>query len=79
MVPRPSRVGEDQVAVGRLDLDHDPGELGDGGGGGTPGDLGREVAEAVGGIGLRQDGETFLQAYRRVGAAPFKEAVYAAH
>ncbi|MFO1173081.1 MAG: nitrite/sulfite reductase [Hyphomicrobiaceae bacterium] len=30
-------------------------------------------------IGLRQDGETFLQAYRRVGAAPFKEAVYAAH
>ncbi len=30
-------------------------------------------------IGLRHDGETFLQAYRRVGAAPFKEAVYAAH
>jgi sulfite reductase (NADPH) hemoprotein beta-component len=30
-------------------------------------------------LGLRRDGETFLEAYRRVGAAPFKEAVYAAH
>ncbi|MEC9369497.1 MAG: nitrite/sulfite reductase [Pseudomonadota bacterium] len=30
-------------------------------------------------IGLRKDGENFLDAYRRVGAAPFKEAVYAAH
>jgi sulfite reductase (NADPH) hemoprotein beta-component len=27
----------------------------------------------------RLDGETFLAAYRRLGAAPFKEAVYAAH
>ncbi len=27
----------------------------------------------------RLDGETFLEAYRRLGAAPFKEAVYAAH
>ena len=30
-------------------------------------------------LGLRHDGESFLEAYRRVGAAPFKEAVYAAH
>ena len=30
-------------------------------------------------VGLRQDGETFLQAYRRVGPDPFKEAVYATH
>ncbi len=28
--------------------------------------------------GLRNEGETFLQAYRRVGVNPFKEAVYAA-
>jgi sulfite reductase (NADPH) hemoprotein beta-component len=28
-------------------------------------------------IGLRADGETFLQTYRRVGADPFKEALYA--
>ena len=28
-------------------------------------------------IGLRQPGETFLSAYRRLGAAPFKQAVYA--
>jgi sulfite reductase (NADPH) hemoprotein beta-component len=28
-------------------------------------------------IDLRGDGETFLQAYRRVGARPFKEALYA--
>ena len=27
--------------------------------------------------GLRADGETFLQTYRRVGADPFKEALYA--
>ncbi len=30
-------------------------------------------------VGLRQNGETFLEAYRRVGAEPFKEAVYATH
>ncbi|MEM8743119.1 MAG: nitrite/sulfite reductase [Pseudomonadota bacterium] len=30
-------------------------------------------------VGLRQDDETFLQAYRRVGPDPFKEAVYATH
>ena len=30
-------------------------------------------------VGLRQDGETFLDAYRRVGPDPFKEAVYATH
>ncbi len=30
-------------------------------------------------IGLRKEGETFLEAYRRVGPEPFKEAVYAAH
>ena len=28
---------------------------------------------------LRKPGETFLEAYRRVGAEPFKEAVYATH
>ncbi len=28
---------------------------------------------------LRKSGETFLEAYRRVGAEPFKEAVYATH
>jgi sulfite reductase (NADPH) hemoprotein beta-component len=28
---------------------------------------------------LRQDGERFPETYRRVGAAPFKEALYAAH
>ena len=30
-------------------------------------------------VGLRQDGETFIEAYRRVGPDPFKEAVYATH
>ena len=30
-------------------------------------------------LGLRQPGETFLAAYRRVGMAPFKEALYDAH
>jgi len=30
-------------------------------------------------VGLRQNGETFIEAYRRVGPDPFKEAVYAAH
>ncbi|HDL17084.1 MAG TPA: nitrite/sulfite reductase, partial [Rhizobiales bacterium] len=30
-------------------------------------------------VGLRQNGETFLEAYRRVGPKPFKEAVYATH
>ncbi len=30
-------------------------------------------------VGLRQNGETFLEAYRRVGPEPFKEAVYATH
>ncbi|NWG47355.1 MAG: nitrite/sulfite reductase, partial [Alphaproteobacteria bacterium] len=29
--------------------------------------------------GLRRDGEAFLDTYRRVGLAPFKEKVYAAH
>ena len=29
-------------------------------------------------LGLRQPGETFLQAYRRVGMEPFREALYAA-
>ncbi|MEO0683342.1 MAG: nitrite/sulfite reductase, partial [Pseudomonadota bacterium] len=28
-------------------------------------------------LGLRLPGETFLQAYRRLGMAPFKEAIYA--
>ena len=30
-------------------------------------------------VELRQNGETFLEAYRRVGPEPFKEAVYATH
>ncbi|MCG8559383.1 MAG: nitrite/sulfite reductase [Hyphomicrobiales bacterium] len=30
-------------------------------------------------LDLRQDDETFLEAYRRLGTAPFKEAVYATH
>ncbi|MEL3888650.1 nitrite/sulfite reductase [Ferrovibrio sp. MS7] len=30
-------------------------------------------------LGLRQEGERFLDTYRRVGLAPFKEKVYAAH
>lgn len=30
-------------------------------------------------VGLRQPGERFLDTYRRVGAAPFKETLYAAH
>ncbi len=30
-------------------------------------------------MGLRENGETFLEAYRRVGPDPFKEAVYATH
>jgi sulfite reductase (NADPH) hemoprotein beta-component len=29
-------------------------------------------------LGAREDGETFLQTYRRVGMTPFKEALYAA-
>ncbi len=47
-----------------------------------PGFAGEEVADAIGTIldtyrGLREPGETFLAAYRRVGAKPFKEALYA--
>ena len=43
-----------------------------------------EVTDAVDNIvetylGLRQDGETFAEAYRRVGLDPFKEKLYAAH
>jgi sulfite reductase (NADPH) hemoprotein beta-component len=30
-------------------------------------------------IGVRQEGETFIQTYRRLGNKPFKEAVYATH
>jgi sulfite reductase (NADPH) hemoprotein beta-component len=47
-----------------------------------PGFAGEDVADAIGTIletyrGLREPGETFLAAYRRVGAKPFKEALYA--
>jgi sulfite reductase (NADPH) hemoprotein beta-component len=43
-----------------------------------------EVADAVETlvetyVGLRQPGERFLDTYRRVGASPFKETLYAAH
>ena len=49
-----------------------------------PGFSSETVADAVETIvdtyvDLRQNGETFLEAYRRVGAEPFKEAVYATH
>ncbi len=49
-----------------------------------PGFSSVEVTQAVDKIvdtymGLRKDGESFLEAYRRVGLAPFKEAVYATH
>lgn len=49
-----------------------------------PGFSGEEVPGAVETIidtyiGLREEGETFLEAYRRVGPEPFKEAVYATH
>ncbi len=49
-----------------------------------PGFSGEQVVDVVEAIvdtylGLRRDGEAFLEAYRRVGAEPFKEAVYAAH
>lgn len=30
-------------------------------------------------IGVRQEGESFIDTYRRLGAEPFKEAIYAAH
>ncbi len=30
-------------------------------------------------IGVREAGESFIDTYRRLGAAPFKEAIYAAH
>ncbi len=48
-----------------------------------PGFAGHEVADAIGKIvdtylALRQPDEEFLAAYRRVGAKPFKEALYAA-
>ena len=48
-----------------------------------PGFAGHEVADAIETIldtylKLRQPGEEFLAAYRRVGAKPFKEALYAA-
>jgi sulfite reductase (NADPH) hemoprotein beta-component len=48
-----------------------------------PGFAGPEVADAIEKIvdtyiKLRQPGEEFLNAYRRVGAQPFKEALYAA-
>lgn len=49
-----------------------------------PGFSGETVTDAVETIvdtylDLKQDSETFLQAYRRVGSEPFKEAVYATH
>jgi sulfite reductase (NADPH) hemoprotein beta-component len=48
-----------------------------------PGFAGHEVADAIDKIletylKLRQPGEEFIAAYRRVGAKPFKEALYAA-
>jgi sulfite reductase (NADPH) hemoprotein beta-component len=48
-----------------------------------PGFAGEDVPEAIENIvqtylKLRGDGETFLQTYRRIGAQPFKEALYAA-
>jgi sulfite reductase (NADPH) hemoprotein beta-component len=48
-----------------------------------PGFAGHEVPDAIDTIvktylGLRQHGETFLDAYRRLGPKPFKEALYAA-
>jgi len=48
-----------------------------------PGFAGHEVADAIGTIldtylKLREPGEEFLAAYRRVGPKPFKEALYAA-
>ena len=48
-----------------------------------PGFAGHEVPEAIETIiktylGLRQPGEDFLDAYRRLGPKPFKEALYAA-
>ena len=48
-----------------------------------PGFAGHEVADAIETIldtylKLREPGEEFLAAYRRVGAKPFKEALYAA-
>ncbi|MGQ0484817.1 MAG: nitrite/sulfite reductase [Hyphomicrobiales bacterium] len=48
-----------------------------------PGFAGHEVADAIGKIldtylALRQPGEEFLAAYRRVGAKPFKDSLYAA-
>ena len=49
-----------------------------------PGFAGHEVADALEKIidtylAQRQPGEEFLAAYRRLGAKPFKEALYAAH
>jgi len=49
-----------------------------------PGFSGEKVTDVVETIvdiylDLKQDSETFLQAYRRVGSEPFKEAVYATH
>jgi len=48
-----------------------------------PGFAGHEVPDAIDTIiktyiGLRHQGETFLDAYRRLGPKPFKEALYAA-
>ena len=48
-----------------------------------PGFAGHEVADAIEKIlttyvKLRQPGEEFLYAYRRLGPQPFKEALYAA-
>jgi sulfite reductase (NADPH) hemoprotein beta-component len=48
-----------------------------------PGFAGEDVASAIEKIistylGLRKPGEDFLTAYRRVGAQPFKETLYAA-
>ncbi|MFO1089975.1 MAG: nitrite/sulfite reductase [Hyphomicrobiales bacterium] len=47
-----------------------------------PGFAGEDVPDAVDTIirtylGQRRDGETFLETYRRIGAQPFKEALYA--
>ena len=37
------------------------------------------VEQIAGDLDRRQEGERFLDAYRRLGQAPFKEKLYAAH
>ncbi|RME96695.1 MAG: nitrite/sulfite reductase, partial [Alphaproteobacteria bacterium] len=61
--------GDENAAIGEI--------IGPGFSSETIGDAVETIIDTY--IGLRREGESFLEVFRRVGAEPFKEAVYATH